>query len=217
MPALFAYLLALSLLFGAGYGALNWLAQPEPVKVAAKAKSKTKSQPAYQAPSQEVAEAAPQAGKSDETSASPKSSGSVHDEASASRNQQVPVQAVPSVTVDDRGTQPVTAAPAAANEIRSASAEMPADEERRKAEPTVKPSVSTDPPRNLQPNASPAPATTEKTSKRPHSRQAGTHSERRPLTLMTLRTIEFPDGRRITQLIPLQRRERLSARIADDR
>src|ERR1700732_4831085 len=61
MPALFAYLIALGLLLGTGYAALNWLAQGEPAKVAAKAKPKAKLQPAYQAPSQEVAEATPPA------------------------------------------------------------------------------------------------------------------------------------------------------------
>jgi hypothetical protein len=36
MPALLSYLIAVTLLLGGGYGALNWLATPEPVKVAAK-------------------------------------------------------------------------------------------------------------------------------------------------------------------------------------
>ena len=45
MPALFAYLIALGLLLGGGYGALSWLAAPEPVKVVAKAKSKPPSPP----------------------------------------------------------------------------------------------------------------------------------------------------------------------------
>jgi len=40
MPALFAYLVAVGLLLGGGYGALNWLAAPEPIKAAAKAKPK---------------------------------------------------------------------------------------------------------------------------------------------------------------------------------
>ena len=40
MPALFAYLIAVTLLLGGGYGALNWLATPEPVKVVAKATPK---------------------------------------------------------------------------------------------------------------------------------------------------------------------------------
>jgi hypothetical protein len=33
-------------------------------------------------------------------------------------------------------------------------------------------------------------------------RQTSRHSEKPALALMTLRTIEFPDGRRATQLIP---------------
>jgi hypothetical protein len=41
-----------------------------------------------------------------------------------------------------------------------------------------------------------------KTVKRRQSRQADGHSEKSALTLMRLRTIEFPDGRRVTQLIP---------------
>jgi hypothetical protein len=201
MPALFAYLIALGLLLGTGYGALNWLAQGEPAKVAAKAKPKAKLQRSYQAPSQEVAEATPPASKSDESSASPKSSGYDHDEASASRDQQRPLQVAPGVATDGRATPPATATPAARNDIRSANAEMAPEQGRRKAEPTV-PSVSADPPGNLQPSASSALAATGRISKRPHSRHADNHSERRALAVMTLRTIEFPDGRRITQLIP---------------
>lgn len=41
MPALFSYLVAVGLLLGGGYGALSWLAAPEPVKLAAKAKPKS--------------------------------------------------------------------------------------------------------------------------------------------------------------------------------
>jgi len=213
MPALFAYLIALGLLLGTGYGALNWLAQGEPAKVAAKAKPKAKLQPFYQATSQEVAEATPPASKSDESSASPKSSGYDHDEASASRDQRRPLQVAPGVATegvatDGRATPPATATPAARNEIRSANAEMAPEQARRKAEPTVKPSVSTDPPGNLQPSASSALAATGRISKRPHSRHADNHSERRALAVMTLRTIEFPDGRRITQLIPYGGAER---------
>src|ERR1700741_1160631 len=47
MPALFAYLLAIGLLLGGGYGALSWLAAPEPVKVTAKAKPARPSPPHY--------------------------------------------------------------------------------------------------------------------------------------------------------------------------
>ena len=43
MPALFAYLIAVTLLLGGGYGALSWLATPEPVKVVAKVTPKPPS------------------------------------------------------------------------------------------------------------------------------------------------------------------------------
>jgi hypothetical protein len=211
MPALFAYLIALGLLYGAGYGALHWLAEP-PVKMAAKAKSKSKSQPSYQVRQQQVAEASPQASKSDHSSVASKSSTNDDQMASSSSDQQIPPQAQPSVAIDDRTTQPATAAPAAAgNEIRSANAEMRSDEAKpRKAEPSVKPAVPADPPTSQQPSAASAPAAIDRPSKRSHSRQAGNHVEKRKLVAMTLRTIEFPDGRRITQLIPLGGGESLS-------
>ncbi len=207
MPALFAYLIALGLLFGAGYGALNWLAEP-PVKVAAKAKSKSKSQPSYQqapssyqAPSQEIAEASPPASKSDQSSVMPTAND--HDAASTSKDQKIPSQAQPSLATDDPAMQPAIASPAAGNEIRSANTELPSDDGRRKAEPSVKPSVAADPPRSQPSSAASAPAALDRPSKRSHSRQADSRVEKRKLVAMTLRTIEFPDGRRITQLIPL--------------
>jgi hypothetical protein len=236
MPALFAYLIALGLLFGTGYGALNWLAQPEPVKVAAKAKPKSKSPP-YQAPSQEVAEATPPASKSDDSSPASKPSVNDHDGASLSIDRQTPPQAQPSAAAaqpsaaaaDKQATPPEAAAPAPA--IRSANAEISseeakrssdetrrsADESKRNAELSIKPAVRADQPRTSQTrtsqtDVSSAPEANDRISKRSHPRQAGSHGERRALAVMTLRTIEFPDGRRITQLIPLGGGEPLSAR-----
>ena len=55
-------------------------------------------------------------------------------------------------------------------------------------------------PNKQQTNASTAADSVAKPVKRQHVRQA--HSEKPALALMTLRTIEFPDGRRVTQLIP---------------
>jgi len=210
MPALLAYLIALGLLFGAGYGALNWLAEP-PVKVAAEANSKSKSQPSYQVRPQQVAEASPQARKSNDSSVASKSSTNDDEMASSSSDQKIPPQAQPSAAMDDPAMQPAVASPAAAgNEIRSANAEMPSDDGRRKAEPSVKPSVAADPPRSQPSSAASAPGAIDRPSRRPHSRQAGSHVEKRSLEVMTLRTIEFPDGRRITQLIPLGGGESLS-------
>jgi len=53
-------------------------------------------------------------------------------------------------------------------------------------------------------------------SKRPRSRLARHHPEKSKLELMTLRTIEFSDGRRMTQLIPYRGRERALAFGADE-
>jgi hypothetical protein len=51
-----------------------------------------------------------------------------------------------------------------------------------------------------------------KTAERPHVRQAHSHSEKpagkRALALMTLRTIEFADGRRVNQLVPYRSPQR---------
>jgi hypothetical protein len=220
MPALFAYLIALGLLFGTGYGALNWLAQPAPVKVAAKAKPKSKSPP-YEAPSQEVAEATPPASKSDDSS--PASKPSVNDHDGASLAQPSAAAAQPSAAAAaDKATPPEAAAPAPA--IRSANAEISSeeakrssDETRRSAELSIKPAVRADQPRTSQTrtsqtDVSSAPEANDRISKRSHPRQAGSHGERRALAVMTLRTIEFPDGRRITQLIPLGGGEPFSAR-----
>ena len=55
-------------------------------------------------------------------------------------------------------------------------------------------------PGSVQTVASIAPAAAAKTAKRPHVRQASRGSEKRPLQVMTLRTIELPNGRRMTQL-----------------
>ena len=48
-------------------------------------------------------------------------------------------------------------------------------------------------------------------SKRSTRKMASHRPEKRQLALMTLRTIEFSDGRRMTQLIPYRGRERAMA------
>jgi hypothetical protein len=69
-----------------------------------------------------------------------------------------------------------------------------------------KQSTQAAPPGNAQTVASIAPAA--KAAKRPHVRQASHGLEKRPLEVMTLRTIELPDGRRMTRLIPYRGRDR---------
>jgi hypothetical protein len=62
--------------------------------------------------------------------------------------------------------------------------------------------AETYPQRKSEPKASSAPVTFDRTLKRSRPRQASNKIERRGLAVVTLRRIEFPDGRRITQLIP---------------
>lgn len=123
-----AYLIAVALLLGGGYGALSWLATPEPLKVMAKATPKPR------------AEAPPAEAKQDSLAVA------THEE--------------------------------------------------------EKPSAQAVPPRNAQTAVPAATIEVAKTAKPPQARQARRRSGKQPLEVMTLRTVELPDGRRMTQLIP---------------
>jgi hypothetical protein len=192
MPALFAYLIALGLLLGGGYGALSWLAAPEPVKVAAKAKSKPPSPPhRADAISREISP--PEPGKpeiADKTGSNDKTASvdQLRSEAGAE-------------------TKAASSAQIQAQPNRSARAEMtPA-----RMSPEARQPAETSSSGNQQAVTPIAPPAAAKPAKRPHLRQASRHSEKRGLALMTLRTIEFPDGRRVSQLIPYRRDERALA------
>jgi len=208
MPALFAYLIAVGILLGGGYGALNWLAAPEPVKVVAKAKPRPK--PHYEA-------TPPEAGSSDASSLASNDS----DRAASGSNDRplspqpgssagAKVQDVQAVVSQD--AQAMVSGPAPDLQARSADAEVSPADAKQEATQSVE-AASPAVPSNGQTAAS-IPAAAAKTVKRPHLRQAGGRSEkpaeRRALELMTLRTIEFPDGRRVTQLIPYRGSERAS-------
>jgi hypothetical protein len=96
MPALFAYIVAVGLLLGGGYGALNWLAAPEPTKLVAKAKPKPP--PAYEA-SSEMASRAPDPAEASNTDNPAAASAS--DNAASTRNaQSTPVSAEPTAGLD---------------------------------------------------------------------------------------------------------------------
>jgi hypothetical protein len=217
MPALFAYLIAVGLLLGGGYGALSWLAAPEPVKVAAKAKPKRPAPPHYdEANSEEVSQAASGASSSD---AGPSSIGDNNQAATASNEQPPSPLAGSGPAANEEGAQVQASEPARDQKNLSANAEASPDEVKQGAEaspsdfrqeakqpaPAAASAVS---PANQHTAASAAPAV--KPVKRPHARQAASHSrrfveKRAPAVMMTLRTIEFPDGRRVSQLIPYRR------------
>jgi hypothetical protein len=209
MPALFAYLIAVGILLGGGYGALSWLAAPEPVKVVARAKPKPK--PHYEA-------TPPEASSSDTSSAAIKD----NDDAASGSNDRPPssqpgsgaganVQDVQAAVSQDAKAVASGPAPDLQAEGSSADARQEATQPVGAASPAS--------PSNRQTAAS-IPAAAAKTVKRPHLRQAGGRSEKptekRALALMTLRTIEFPDGRRITQLIPYRGSERALAFEPDE-
>ena len=235
MPALFAYLIAVTLLLGGGYGALNWLATPEPVKVVAKATPKPPP-PHYadnfipdstQANSPQVS---PPEQSKPEAPRKPEISGAAQVKAAAND------EAVSSNQPPSASSSPQPEPPAAASQ-QEAKAEVsdPAREHRELSAQVEKPQAATDQgaklahaeappvearqdnpaparheeekqsteaasPGNAQTIATIAPAA--KATKRPRVRQAGRGLEKRPLEVMTLRTVELPDGRRMTRLIP---------------
>ncbi len=246
MPAFFAYLVAVVLLVSGGYGALNWLAAPEPIKVAVKVKPKA-------VPHYEVIP--PIAGPSDaSTTASTATNLPVTDESrdTASRDT-TPEQTASAASVSEplpepANSQPEIDNPAGVNKqaseqtsrdrpaanskpvqdskVRAARAEAPAagprqivSDTKREASKDVQPSSPSRPELQQPPSRPQAVASVDSgAGTKPVNRQRPIQTsrrserpapaERRPLTMMTLRTIEFPDGRRETRLIPYRDAER---------
>jgi hypothetical protein len=211
MPALFAYLIAVGLLLGGGYGALSWLGAPEPVKVVA-AKVKPKPPPTY--------------ATSPEASSSDLSSDSIGDrDHVAADSNAPPPQSAANVAPSERGAQAEGSTPAPDQQNRSSNADAslaesgqhakaaPAEDVMQEAKLPAQtvPPVS---PNKQQTTASTAADSVAKPVKRQHLRQA--HSEKPALALMTLRTIEFSDGRRVSQLIPYRGPERAPAPWPDE-
>jgi hypothetical protein len=217
LPALFAYLIAVGLLLGGGYGALSWLAAPEPVKVAVKVKPRppghddagleVTSQRSAVAGASDAAslspgysDQGPSAGTSDHTAADPNGQSSSH--------QSGPGMAAMEAEVSEPGRD---------QQSRSVDAEASVPDARQKVRqpaPAASPVLSSN-----QPTTATAAVAT-KAVKRSHLRQAGSHSEKlaekRALVAMTLRTIEFADGRRVTRLIPYRSPERSLAFEPDE-
>jgi hypothetical protein len=198
MPALFAYMIAIGLLLGGGYGALSWLAAPEPVKVVTKARPKPS--PHYEASSQESspANAMPSASEASSSINSRDAGSSGVDRGDAptvGSSDQPP--SPPASAMDGSLAASAEATPAeAGQEIRQRAATAP-------------------PPKTAHITPSTAIATAAKPQPPSHPRQTSSRSkkaaERPALVLMRLRTIEFPDGRRVTQLIPYRSGERALA------
>jgi hypothetical protein len=214
MPSLFAYLIAVGLLLGGGYGALTWLAAPEPVKIVAKAKptpwhhvdeasAETASEPGGREAPHETQKASRetlgQSGQvpvgSNQPPVAPRVEASTASTETASTEQGA--QAKAAVPAQTQVSEPAQAQqnPALSAEVSSAEIASPPE----RAQPAQAASTG-----NQTAAASTAPAAAAKTvkPKRPHQQRLASRSEKPALALMTLRTIEFPDGRRVTQLLP---------------
>ncbi len=170
MPALFAYLLAIGIFLGGGYGALNWLAAPEPMRVTAKTKQ---AHPRVAAPI-------------DDTKPAPEADNTL--------------VAEPDSRADAPSRQE------AAKEVSEAKSE----EALAKAPALAAQPARTEPISRMAANVA-APERLLKAEKPPHSKQVNKRSRGNALELMTLRTIQFPDGHRITQLLPYRKREQALA------
>lgn len=201
MPALFAYLLAVGLLLGGGYGALSWLATPEPVKMA-----RAKPRPHYRV--------------SSEAGTARASSPAVNDneEAATTSNGQRPSSASELGLVASDQAEPSRPAPDQQTRFGNSEALSHEAAQHAEASPDVAKESDRQPAQaalqglsgNAQ-SAGLAPTEAAKTVAPPRPRRANQRSEKRALALMTLRTIEYPDGHRVTRLIPYRGGERALA------
>jgi hypothetical protein len=239
MPALFAYLIAVGLFLGGGYGALSWLAAPEPVKVVAKANPKPPSPRHVEATAEPASSPAslPEAVRSEairsESVRAEENAPPIDDSAhiaAASSNQAPSRPPEARAVANEQDGTAEDLAPAQDQQIRPAHAETspataakeagpnveaPRDVKQRQADRLSTPASRQVSPTKIHVATLAAPAVVARTAKRPHLQQAS-RSDKRPLTLMTLRTIEFPDGRRMTRLIPYRGGERTVAFDVDD-
>jgi hypothetical protein len=190
MPALFAYICALCVLLGGGYGALNWLAAPEPAYIVPKTpKAKQRS---YEAQA-EIRRSSSPASSLDVSAAAATSFSAADDKLlSSSNNQSALPESELRVAKIDLGIRSKTAEPVPPQQTRYASSEVSADKAKRTGE-----------------NASSTQRAVLKKLDRPRPNRTSHRSERK-LALMTLRTIQFPDGRQVTQLIPYRGGQRVA-------
>jgi hypothetical protein len=238
MPALFGYLLVVGLLLGGGYGALNWLAAPEPAKVVSKVAHKPSSRSHYP----EISDVkSPESTSATAITAQSNFAGPSGNEKSGSDDRPAPAPAQADTAAKERGTQASDSAPSPDQAITSANVQVSrqrATGAREEASDGVSVTKSKAPSKEAR-------KPTRKMASRDHrhdphddnaelddrhspeqrqafaghqyaggttksERDKATKSERdnptgRPLALMTLRTIEFPDGRRVSQLLPYGR------------
>jgi hypothetical protein len=212
MPALFAYLIALGLLLGGGYGALNWLATPEPVKIVARAKpvprphfDEANREPASEPSPQEAQKASPETTIAETVGPRDLVAGSNHPpaappaEASTASTEQA---TQPAVAAAPQMAQAQISAPAPIQQNPAVNAEVASTETARPPEHAQPAEVTSAGSPTSAASATPLAAAKTVKPKRPHQQRLASRSEKTALVPMTLRTIEFPDGRRVTQLLP---------------
>jgi hypothetical protein len=189
MPALFAYLVAIGLLLGGGYGALTWLAAPEPLKVVTKAR-----------PTQVPRQPAGSEGRPDFERPSV-------DSMAANDGERATIGANRPFTP----STPDAVAPAR----QAASTEQPVENK-----PPAGAEISPTETNHASPSARKVSASGHATelarTSGSRSRHTGDRPAQRRLELMTLRTIEFADGRRVTRLLPYRSSARAVALEPDD-
>jgi hypothetical protein len=203
MPALLAYIVAVAIFLGGGYGALNWLAgPPEPAGIAAKARHAPRPETygAATARRDPQPESATDVSGNSETANSPAVSAAP---AAADQDKRYDAMARAEPAAE-KSARPIPALkPAAAKatvataapESATASASTTSEAKPEAAKPAVAKTAGAD--RPLRP-------------KRPRVRQA--EERRHPrYEVMTLRTIEYPDGRRETRLLPRREQDETMA------
>jgi len=194
MPALLGYILAVAIFVGGGYGALSWLAgPPEQPSIAAKARHAPRAGTYGAATRQE-----PQ----------PESATEVSGNAEAAKSPAVSAAPATSATTvaadqDGRHDAMARAEPGAAKPTTAKAAIATAAPESATAPASTTPAA--------KPEAKPAVAKTAGADRplRPKQSRVRQAEERRHprYEVMTLRTIEYPDGHRERRLLPLRERD----------
>ena len=177
MPALLAYLVSLVVFIGTGYGALQWLAAPEPVRTVTVAKKTAPNAP-RSAVESNAAEIQVVTTAIDEAASA--------NTAVASIVQQEPVKKPEFNTARDAL---VSAAPVTESKPSSIGA------------PAAKLVAVTIEPEGVSKGEPQA-----RLKREPAPRERKTRHASRALQMMTLRTIEFADGHRETRLLPYRGR-----------
>ena len=200
MPALLAYLIAVGLLLGGGYGALNWLTAPEPAKlVRHHPRPKPETPPTYDAARESSTPREASAAKPDAATAQDISPVPQPPQINSRPTENAPSDRLANAFPPSRPARyPDNNAIAKATDERTAQGTS-----RRRA-------------RSFQSAASAGSEKTTETGTRSAVGLAGNHRGNHPLALMILRTIDFPDGSRQTQLIPYRGNARVMALEADD-